>query len=115
MPKIAFLECSRCHLHLDPTTPQTVCTACAGTLYVRYDLSAAMPDWRSAIWSAQSTDNARWSGMWRYKQVLPDVEPVTLGEGWTPMLRSRRYKNVWLKEEGANPTGPSRRAGWRWP
>jgi len=39
--------------------------------------------------------------MWRYKDVLPDVEPVTLGEGWTPMLPSRRYENVWLKEEGA--------------
>ena len=50
-------------------------------------------------------------GMWRYRAVLPDVEPVTLGEGWTPMLRSRRYSGVYLKEEGANPTGSFKARG----
>ena len=49
--------------------------------------------------------------MWRYRQVLPDVEPVTLGEGWTPILKSRQYENVWLKEEGANPTGTFKARG----
>ena len=49
--------------------------------------------------------------MWRYRQVLPNVDPVTLGEGWTPMLRSRRNANVWLKEEGANPTGTFKARG----
>ena len=49
--------------------------------------------------------------MWRYRAVLPDVEPVTLGEGWTPMLRSRRYPSVYLKEEGANPTGTFKARG----
>jgi threonine synthase len=53
----------------------------------------------------------RWSGMWRYREVLPSVDPVTLGEGWTPMLRSRRFENVWLKEEGANPTGSFKARG----
>ena len=49
--------------------------------------------------------------MWRYRQVLPAVEPVTLGEGWTPMLLSLRNPNVWLKEEGANPTGTFKARG----
>jgi threonine synthase len=49
--------------------------------------------------------------MWRYRSVLPSVEPVTLGEGWTPMLPSRRYENVFLKEEGANPTGTFKARG----
>jgi threonine synthase len=49
--------------------------------------------------------------MWRYSDVLPAVEPVTLGEGWTPMLPSRRYENVFLKEEGANPTGTFKARG----
>jgi threonine synthase len=43
--------------------------------------------------------------------VLPEVEAVTLGEGWTPVVRSRRYKNVVLKEEGANPTGSFKARG----
>jgi threonine synthase len=49
--------------------------------------------------------------MWRYQSVLPEVTPVTLGEGWTPMLRSRRHPNAWLKEEGANPTGAFKARG----
>lgn len=110
MPTIAFLECSRCHQQLDAATPQTVCTACAGPLYVRYDHSgAAGPARRELV--GKSADDARWSGMWRYSQVLPAAEPVTLGEGWTPMLRSRRNASVWLKEEGANPTGTFKARG----
>ena len=44
-------------------------------------------------------------GMWRYADVLPDVDALTLGEGWTPLVRSRRWPNLLLKNEGANPTG----------
>jgi threonine synthase len=49
-------------------------------------------------------------GLWRYRERLP-VEPlVTLGEGWTPLipapaLSERVGADVWLKVEGANPTG----------
>lgn len=50
-------------------------------------------------------------GMWRYADVLPAVEPVTLGEGWTPMLQSRRYPGLLIKEEGANPTGTFKARG----
>jgi threonine synthase len=110
MPQVAYLECSRCHLHHDPTTPQTVCTECSGTLYVRYDLSAATGIAQRDTIGTDRHDK-RWSGMWRYRQVLPDVEPVTLGEGWTPMLASRRHAQVWLKEEGANPTGTFKARG----
>jgi threonine synthase len=49
--------------------------------------------------------------MWRYQAVLPEIAPVTLGEGWMPMLPSRRYEGVYLKEEGANPTGTFKARG----
>jgi len=50
-------------------------------------------------------------GMWRYSSVLPDVPPVTLGEGWTPLLHSKRYPGLFIKEEGANPTGTFKARG----
>jgi threonine synthase len=50
-------------------------------------------------------------GMWRYSSVLPDVAPITLGEGWTPMLHSKRYPGLYIKEEGANPTGTFKARG----
>src|SRR3984957_7545485 len=113
MPSIAYLECSRCHAKLSAATPQTVCTQCtdapAGALYVRYDLSHLKGVKPSDVVPADRS--AAWPGMWRYKAVLPDVTPVTLGEGWTPMLRSRRHAGVWLKEEGANPPGSFKARG----
>lgn len=104
MPKIAFLECSRCKHRESADVPRTVCSVCAGTFYVRYDLSelkgTAVRD------SLPQTDS-----MWRYAPVLPDALPVTLAEGWTPMMASRRNPNVLLKEEGANPTGTFKARG----
>jgi len=119
MPQISHLECTRCHAHHDATTPQTVCSVCAGALYVRYDLSPAKGrSVRDAIGTTQA--DKRWSGMHRYHAVLPTslngprnnpIAPVTLGEGWTPMLPSRRNPHVFLKEEGANPTGTFKARG----
>ena len=49
--------------------------------------------------------------MWRYSAVLPDAAPVTLGEGMTPMLPSRKYPNLFIKDEGLNPTGSFKARG----
>jgi len=49
--------------------------------------------------------------MWRYAEVLPDSPPVSLGEGFTPMLPSREFSNVFIKEEGLNPTGSFKARG----
>ena len=113
MPPIAYLECVRCHAHISAAAPQTVCPECttqpAGSLFARYDLSP----FRGTAARDEIGEKADlpWGGMWRYRAVLPDVEPVTLGEGWTPMLRSRRYPGAYLKEEGANPTGTFKARG----
>jgi len=113
MPAIAYLECSRCHAHISAESPQTVCTQCpdqpAGSLYVRYDLSRLKGTSPQDV-IARDTPPAG-SGMWRYRSVLPDVQPVTLGEGWTPMLPSKRYPNAFVKEEGTNPTGTFKARG----
>src|SRR6201993_71940 len=103
MPPISSLECSRCHQHVSADQPQTVCPACAGSLYVRYDLGKVDPAARPGPGGVHS--------MWRYAAVLPDVEPVTLGEGWTPMLSSKRHPNLYLKEEATNPTGSFKARG----
>ena len=110
MPKIKHFECSRCRATVSAEEPQTLCPECKGSLYVRYDLSGL----RGQAHRAQILRDALiggWAGMWRYRSVLPLVTPVTLGEGWTPVVRSRRYPNVLVKEEGANPTGSFKARG----
>jgi threonine synthase len=49
-------------------------------------------------------------GLWRYRDRLPVDPLVTLGEGDTPLVEAPRLSEqtgceVWLKLEGANPTG----------
>jgi threonine synthase len=110
MPPIHHFECSRCQKTIATGVPQTVCPQCAGSLYVRYDFrSLAGIGGRESI--AKAAAASPWNGMWRYAPVLPDVQPVTLGEGWTPMLSSQRNPNLFLKEEGANPTGTFKARG----
>jgi len=110
MPQILHFECSRCRFQVSAELPRSVCPRCAGSLYVRYNLAPlhgfAHRDEISRGASAQP-----WLGMWRYKSVLPDVTPVSLGEGWTPVLRSSRHPSAFLKEEGANPTGSFKARG----
>ena len=74
-------------------------------LYVRYDLQAIKNN-------NSRGDVERGPGsMWRYAMVLPDAEPVSLGEGWTPLVPSRTTKNLWIKDEGMNPTGSFKARG----
>jgi threonine synthase len=110
MAKMKCFECSRCNAQFPADTLLNVCTKCEGSLYVRYVLTPL-----HGISHRQKIERdgsaLPWMGMWRYRAVLPEAEPVTLGEGWTPMLRSRRYENVFVKEEGANPTGSFKARG----
>jgi threonine synthase len=111
MPEITHFECSRCRAEIAAGGgPQTVCPKCAGSLYVRYNLKPLRGLAKREEISRESSATP-WPGMWRYRSVLPSAEPVTLGEGWTPMVRSRRFPNAYLKEEGANPTGSFKARG----
>ena len=112
MPPIDSLQCSRCHRHTPSGQPQTVCHHCAGALYVRYNMEALKATAKKPAATAGSLKERQLDdSMWRYRDVLPSAEPVTLGEGWTPMLASRRNPNVWLKEEATNPTGTFKARG----
>jgi threonine synthase len=83
----------------------------AGVLYVRYDMDAVRKTARRERPAELAAASAASLGMWRYADVLPDAKPVTLGEGWTPMVQSRRYSGLLVKEEGANPTGTFKARG----
>ncbi len=111
MPSIAYLECSRCPTQITAEKPQSLCPQCGGVLFVRYDMAALRQSASRDDVQARAAAAPTSLGMWRYAGVLPAAEPVTLGEGFTPMLRSRRYPNLFLKEEAANPTGTFKARG----
>jgi threonine synthase len=105
MAKISYLECSKCGEQLSGAVPQTICPKDGGSLYVRFDLTALKGKF--------TTDSLRGrpANMWRYHEVLPGDVPVTLGEGFTPMLPSSGNPDVYIKDEGLNPTGSFKARG----
>jgi threonine synthase len=105
MAKIAYLECSKCGEQISGAQPQTICPKDGGSLYVRYDLAALKGKF------TPDSLRGRPATMWRYHEVLPGDVPVTLGEGFTPMLPSNGNPNVYIKDEGLNPTGSFKARG----
>src|SRR5262249_4548164 len=83
-------------------------------LWVRYNLKAIAT-------SALPQDfNKRSPSLWRYRELLPlpaDVEPITLGEGMTPLLYCPRLgqqlglPQLQIKDESQLPTGTFKSRG----
>ncbi len=102
---MTFLECTKCGAHLSADSSRNVCPQDAGILFPRYDLQSLKQTFKP------DSLRGREASLWRYREVLPDVEPITLGEGFTPLLPSREFPNVWIKDEGLNPTGSFKARG----
>jgi threonine synthase len=103
--RVIFLECTKCGATFSADVSRNVCPQDGGVLFPRYDLQSLKQRFKP-----ESLRN-REANLWRYREVLPDVEPVTLGEGFTPLLPSREFPQVWIKDEGLNPTGSFKARG----
>ncbi len=97
-----WLECIRCHKKFSWDTITYTCDSCGALLDVRYVFGELNPEkWRNKPLS-----------VWRYEDFLPKVkERVTLNEGGTSLYSCERLaekvklRNLWVKNEGENPTG----------
>ncbi len=83
-------------------------------LWVRYDLDGI----RAAVTPEEIA--RREPSLWRYRELLPlpfDGEPVTLGEGMTPLLpcprlgQSLGLRRLFIKDESQLPTGSFKSRG----
>jgi len=110
---LVHLQCSRltCGDVLDAAQRQHLCPRCQAPLLARYDLDRARRSFtRQAL-------GGRVHSMWRYEEVLPPAEPVSLGEGMTPLIPARRLgphlglNRLFIKEEGQNPTNSFKARG----
>lgn len=97
----------------DPRQAHHLC-GCGAPLLARYDLDAARRAWPRASLATREPS------MWRYRELMPlfDGEaPVTLGEGWTPLLRADRLgatlglRALFVKDESLNPTNSFKARG----
>jgi len=101
---LTHLECTACGLHHPWSQLQNLCLSCHKPLFSIIDLAAAGRILK------RETLATREKSLWRYREVLPlpgDVEPVSLGEGGTPLLRAEKLGgdiDLWIKDESLNPT-----------
>lgn len=107
---LTHLQCSACGKEFSHEVLQNLC-ACGKPLLARYDLKQAA---RTLTWEALAN---RVRTMWRYAEVLPGNPAVSLGEGMTPVIAARRLgqrlglTNLFVKDEGLNPTGSFKARG----
>ena len=106
------LECSGCPRHQAASGRPTVGPDCGSPWLVKYA--------RQIGAGVRTVLEKRGGGMWRYREFLPlvgDEEPITLGEGTTPLLPAPRLgeavgvPDLWVKDEAANPTGSFKARG----
>jgi threonine synthase len=104
---VTYLECAACHLKHEARRLLNLCRECGKPLLVRYDLSQAGHTLTKESLAGRRAD------LWRYHEVLPvdhDENIVSLGEGWTPLLRAQRLgkqlgiDQLYIKDESQNPT-----------
>ncbi|MDI9635611.1 threonine synthase [Kamptonema cortianum] len=100
---LTHLECSLTGQHYPPDQLHNLSEA-GRTLLARYDVKAGVWDKASLI--------GREPTIWRYREMLPDCEPISLGEGMTPLhLCSQLGEGIWIKDEAVNPTGSFKARG----
>jgi threonine synthase len=104
---LTHLVCTSCGLQHEWQKLQNLCTACHKPLFPIYDLEAVG---HTLTRGALAT---REKSLWRYREVLPlpfDAEPVSFGEGGTPLLPAKRFgerlgvASLLVKDEAQNPT-----------
>ncbi|MDZ7386586.1 MAG: threonine synthase [candidate division KSB1 bacterium] len=110
---LQMLRCARCGAAYPSDQVLNLCR-CGSPLLAEYDLQAARRRLRPEVW------RSRPPGVWRYHELLPVQEAhhvVSLGEGGTPLFKLRRLgasvglSNLFVKDEGQNPTGSFKARG----
>jgi len=109
---LEWLECFNCHRACDADGLRSLCSRCGGVLLARYRLDEA------ARRLTRETLRSRPASLWRYAEVLPGADdPVSLGEGMTPLHEARflahsmGLERLWIKDESRNPTGSFKARG----
>ena len=111
---LSHLQCTACDATYPADRLAGVSPCCGKVLFARYHL----PRIRAEIDRDQLPQ--RRPDMWRFAELLPVANPgniVSLGEGGTPLIpatnleRQLNVSNLYIKEEGLNPTGTFKARG----
>lgn len=108
------IQCRACRTQFPFSGPISACPTCGGGwLDARYaHVEELTRDNGASQWTAVLAQ--RGASLWRYRELLPiqhDDNIVTLGEGWTPLIRAHNlglmlgHNHIYIKDERQGPTG----------
>lgn len=107
------VECRTCQGRRPLTHPSPACPTCGDQwAEARYRWLETGGRDSAAFWA--DCLSRRGASLWRYRELLPIAHPeniVTLGEGWTPLLRAHNlglmlgHPHIYIKDERQGPTG----------
>ncbi|MHA1910209.1 MAG: threonine synthase [Candidatus Kariarchaeaceae archaeon] len=109
---LTMAKCTSCGKEYDASDLLTICS-CGKVLFAHYDLEKAKE-------SVTHDMKARRYDIWRMFEIMPVLHEkyrYTLGEGWTPVIKLQQVAkhfsldNLFLKDEGQNPTGTFKSRG----
>lgn len=101
------LECGYCSKVFDKNKIWNLCPECGKPLLARYDIESAKKSFSKEILKEREKT------LWRYFEMLPinkEEFKLSLGEGFTPLIKAEKLsneigvQNLFIKEEGLNPT-----------
>ena len=107
MSYLSHLECGYCGKIYESNKIWNLCTDCGKPLLARYDIDKCKVNFTKSV-----LVNRPYT-LWRYKEMLPICNEnfiLTMGEGFTPLIKAERlsrevnFENLYIKEEGLNPT-----------
>ena len=111
---LSHLECTGCGKLYTFTEPIRTCSECNKVLFARYDLASIKQEICKDAFLTRPND------IWRFIELMPVLDfdnVITLGEGGTPLLaahnlgRKLGLNNLYIKDEGLNPTGTFKARG----
>ena len=112
--KNIYLKCSRCGKKYPVDKPINLCS-CGGPLFVEYDYY----ELRKKL-KPEDLNRRKEKSLWKFWELLPvfkEENAVSLGEGGTPLLPSKKLggelglKELYFKDETTNPTGSFKARG----
>lgn len=114
--KTYSIICKDCHYEQPPAQLLPACPHCNGEWFdahYTYEHFSNFSNGRSGTGWPHCLAQ-RGATLWRYRELLPirhDENIVTLGEGWTPLIRAQNlglmlgHPNIYIKDERQGPTG----------
>jgi len=109
------IVCTYCNSEYNINELNNTCTSCGKVLFPKYDLEKA-----KEFLSKDLIQQKKVYNIWRFNEIMPVKDPkfrISLGEGWTPLVKLDIFgrlfglNDLFLKDEGQNPTGTFKSRG----